>query len=105
MSLKRVDKSKKMCYYILVPNEGRKGGLKLLNTNLLKAAITRAGLTQQGFAEAIGISQNTLTAKLKGKRCFNLDEIDRTCDVLGISENEEKCAIFLSSSSLVRDKM
>ena len=75
----------------------------MLNANLLKAAIVRAGLTQQEFAKSIGISQNTLTSKLKGERSFNLDEIDRTCNVLNIVENDEKCAIFLSSSSLKRD--
>jgi transcriptional regulator with XRE-family HTH domain len=75
----------------------------MLNANLLKAAIVRAGLTQQDFAKAIGISQNTLTSKLKGDRSFNLDEIDKTCEVLDIIENDEKCAIFLSSTSLNRD--
>ena len=77
---------------------------KLLNANLLKAAIVRAGLTQQDFAKLIGISQNTLTSKLKGDRSFNLDEIDKTCEVLDIVENDEKCAIFLASPSLDRDK-
>ena len=77
----------------------------MLNANLLKAAIVRAGLTQQDFAKAIGISQNTLTSKLKGDRSFNLDEIDRTCDVLNIVENDEKCAIFLSPASPNRDIM
>lgn len=76
----------------------------MLNANLLKAAIVRAGLTQQEFARLIGISQNTLSSKLKGGRNFNLDEIDKTCEVLGIVENDEKCAIFLSSASLNRDK-
>ena len=75
----------------------------MLNVNLLKAAIVRAGHTQQTFAQSIGISQNTLTNKLNGKRCFNLDEIDKACDVLNITENEEKCAIFLSSTSPNRD--
>lgn len=76
---------------------------KLLNANLLKAAIVRAGFTQQDFAKTIGMSQNTLTAKLKGDRCFNLNEIDKACDVLNIVENDEKCAIFLGSASLNGD--
>jgi len=72
---------------------------KLLNANLLKAAIVRAGLTQQDFAKLIGISQNTLTSKLKGDRSFNLDEIDKTCEVLHLDSCEEICAIFLSNIS------
>ena len=75
----------------------------MLNSNLLKAAIVRAGLTQQDFAKSIGISQNTLTAKLRGARAFNLDEIDKACDILKISDNNEKCDIFLASPSLNRD--
>ena len=78
---------------------------ELLNANLLKAAIVRAGLTQQDFAKSIGMSQNTLTAKLKGDRSFNLNEIDKACDVLNIVENEEKCAIFLAATSLNGDKV
>lgn len=85
------------------PKRDRKEVKKLLNANLLKAAIVRAGLTQQDFAKSIGISQNTLTSKLKGDRSFNLDEIDRTCEVLNIVENDEKCAIFLASASQNRD--
>ena len=82
---------------------GRKGVNRLLNANMLKAAMVRAGYTQQDLAKEIGISANTLTSKLKGERCFNLDEIDKVCDTLDIVENDEKCAIFLSSTSPNRD--
>lgn len=71
----------------------------LLNKNLMKAAIARAGYTQGKLAAEIGISENTLSAKMTGISCFDTDQIDKICDVLGITENEEKANIFLSSPS------
>jgi transcriptional regulator with XRE-family HTH domain len=43
----------------------------------LKGEIVRAGLTQEKFADEIGISRNTMSNKLKGKHPFNLVEIKK----------------------------
>lgn len=67
----------------------------------MKAAIARAGYTQGKLAAEIGISQNTLSAKMSGATCFDTDQIDKICEVLGITENEEKANIFLSSPSQI----
>lgn len=75
----------------------------MLNRNLLRGAIARAGMTQEKLAFAIGVSQNTLSAKILGRSSFDTDEIDRICDALSIVDNEEKANIFLASPSLFRD--
>lgn len=71
----------------------------MLNRNLLRAAIAANGLTQDKLAESIGISSNTLSSRMVGTSCFNTDEIDKICDVLKITSNEQKASIFLASPS------
>lgn len=75
----------------------------MLNKNLLKAAIARAGMTQGDLAYAIGIASCTLSAKMSGTYCFNTDEIDAICNVLDITDNAEKASIFLDRPSQNRD--
>lgn len=65
----------------------------MLQPNLLRAAIIRAGYTQGQFAEKIGISNQSLSYRLNGERQFTIDEVDKTRDVLGI-DDAEICAIF-----------
>ena len=74
----------------------------MFQPNLLKAAIVRAGYTQGEFAEKIGISINTLTRKMSGASSFNIDEVDKAKNVLGI-DNSEICAIFFDAESLNRE--
>lgn len=71
----------------------------MLSKNLLKAAIAKAGMTQERLAENIGISSNTMSSRINGTSCFNTDEIDKICDTLGIVNNYDKAAIFLASPS------
>ena len=75
----------------------------MVDRNLLRGAIARAGMTQEKLAKAIGISQNTLSAKSLGRSCFDTDEIDLICAELSIVDNEEKAAIFLASPSHLWD--
>lgn len=60
-------------------------------------------MTQEKLALAIGISKNTLSAKILGRSFFDTDEIDRICEVLSIVDNGEKADIFLASPSRFRD--
>lgn len=53
-------------------------------------------ITQAKLAKEIGISKNTLNAKLRLKRPFTSTEIYKICDVLHISDPLLKCEIFLS---------
>ena len=75
----------------------------MLNTNLLKAAIVRKGYTQGEFAQKIGISSNTLTRKMSGDSPFNVDEIDKACEVLNLTDCAEICDIFLQTASRNQD--
>ena len=75
----------------------------MLNKNLLKAAIVRAGFTQEKLAESIGISANTLSSRMSGASCFDTDEIDKICFVLQIVDNGEKADIFLVAPSHNRE--
>ena len=75
----------------------------MLNKNLLKAAIARAGLTQGELARAIDIAPCTLSSKMSGAYCFDTDEIDAICDVLDITDNAEKASILLAQPSQIRD--
>lgn len=67
-----------------------------MNANLLRAKFKECGKTQAEVAELIGMSTNSLSRKLSGKRDFRLSEVDRICQVLGI---ENPAPIFLSTSS------
>ena len=71
----------------------------MLNANLLKAAIVKEGYTQGEFAKKIGISTNTLSSRMTGQTPFNVDEIDKACEVLRLDNSEEICAIFLGALS------
>ncbi len=67
----------------------------MLDAQKLKGKIVEAGITQGELAKRIGISQNTLTRKLTGRRDFTIGEIDRICNVLQITDNSLKAQIFL----------
>ena len=75
----------------------------MVNRNLLRCAIARAGYTQERLAEAIGITSNTLSAKILGRSFFDTDEIDKICETLSIYDNNEKANIFLAVPSHFRD--
>lgn len=75
----------------------------MVNRNLLRASMARIDITQKKLAELIGISSATMSNKMRGKNCFNSEEIDKICAVLGITDNAEKVNIFLSSVSHKRD--
>lgn len=72
----------------------------MLNTNLLKAKFAEAGKTQGEVACDIGISANSMSRKLSGKREFRLSEVEKMCILLHI-DNPAK--IFLCSESQIRN--
>lgn len=69
--------------------------MKLLQANLLKAKMVAAKMTQADLAEKIGMSKNALSYKMRGHRSFDIQEVDRICDVLNISDPTEKASVFL----------
>lgn len=63
-----------------------------MNANKLRAKIKENGLTQEKVAKIIGISPNSLSRKLSGKKDFRLGEVILLCRALRIENVEE---IFL----------
>lgn len=57
-----------------------------MNMNLLKAKMAEKGKTQKNVAAAIGISENSLSRKIKGIREFRLSEMIKLCDYLCIDD-------------------
>ncbi|MBR1780052.1 MAG: helix-turn-helix transcriptional regulator [Oscillospiraceae bacterium] len=69
-----------------------------MNCNLLRAAMAEKGMTQAQLARAIGISPNSLSRKLNGRRDFLLSEVVAISDVLELQAPQ---AIFLPRSSQI----
>lgn len=55
-----------------------------MNSNLLRGKIAEKGYTQEKLAKEVGISSNSLSRKLLGKREFTLTEVVSICRVLDI---------------------
>lgn len=64
-----------------------------MKANLIRAKMKEKGFTQEEVAQKIGISGNSLSRKILGKRDFRLSEIKALCEILGIENAHE---IFLS---------
>ncbi len=58
--------------------------------------IARSGMTRRELAQSIGMSYNTLNAKLRGKSNFTLDEATRLKEILRADETIE--ALFERSA-------
>lgn len=57
-----------------------------MNANALRGKMAEKGFTQAQVANKIGISTNSLSRKILGKREFTLSEVIRLCNVLEIDE-------------------
>lgn len=68
----------------------------MTNKRKLQAKMIEMGYSQKSLAEAIGISKNTMNAKINGTVQFNVGEVLKLCEVLHINNAEEKCSIFLT---------
>lgn len=76
----------------------------MLDKNRLMGAIVMAGMSQRKLAQEVGMSKNTINAKINGNGYFDTEQIDRICSVLDIHDNTEKALIFLAEPSQNRDK-
>ena len=56
-----------------------------VNVNLLKSYMVQAGYTQKELAKSLGISEQTLTRKLK-KRVCGTDEAAKIVELLSIDD-------------------
>ena len=71
----------------------------MLNRNKLVAAMAEHGFNQRQLAQRVGISENTLSAKMNGKAFFNTEEIENICRELDIADYARRAEIFLANSS------
>lgn len=71
-----------------------------MNANKIRAKIAEHGMTQGEVAKIIGISANSLSRKLLGKRGFLLSEVIALCSVLELDNPQE---IFLEEKSQKRN--
>lgn len=53
-------------------------------------------MTQRELAHAMSISTNALSRKINGASAFTVDEALKICNILSITDNHEKCNIFLN---------
>ena len=66
-----------------------------MNASLLKSEMVANNETAKSLAAKIGISRTTLSAKMTNKRPFTLEEVNKICEVLQISNAKRIGEIFL----------
>lgn len=71
-------------------NKTFKGGVILVNENLLKAKIIEKGIDKKVIAEKLGISPTSLNYKMNNKTEFKASEIQLLSKILGISREKDK---------------
>lgn len=69
----------------------------MINKYLLKGKIIESGNTQSSIAKKMGLSNNTLSAKINGKNRFYSDEVLKLCKIIGIETADELAKIFYPS--------
>jgi transcriptional regulator with XRE-family HTH domain len=68
----------------------------MVNKNKLLGKIAEAGKSQRLLAQEVGMSVNTLNSKINGKGSFDIEQVVKICNVLNITESDEKAEIFLN---------
>ena len=66
-----------------------------MNANILKMLILGSGHTKDDIAKALKITTGVLEDKLDNPITFKANEIYKLCDLLSITDNEDKKKIFL----------
>lgn len=67
----------------------------MINTAAFRGEMVAHGWTQRRLADYLGISENTLSLKIRGLASFTLDEVEKICVAFGITDPVRKCEIFL----------
>ena len=66
----------------------------MTNTNMLKSKIVLFGDTQNALAEHLGISRQSLSAKINGEKSFTQPEIKKIIVRYQLNENETDLIFF-----------
>lgn len=68
----------------------------MTNTTLLKERIKESGLRHDFIAKKLGIGTAALTRKINNRVEFKASEIKMLCEILGITDPEEREAVFFA---------
>ena len=60
-----------------------------INRSAFDMALRKAGISQNKAADMIGLSRNSLSRKVLGKRDFRLQEVKKLCRLLNIEDPRE----------------
>lgn len=66
----------------------------MCNTTKLKAKMVEHGMTQEAFAQRLGIDRSTLNRKLQNIDSFTVGEAKQAKEVLSLSEGEAITIFF-----------
>lgn len=67
-------------------------GVTKINKNLYRAALAKAGYTQEQLAKALGIAESTLIRKVKND-AITMDEANK---IIGILKIDDPSAVFFT---------
>lgn len=85
--------------------EREEGGDNMANNNItydyskLKGLIVEKFRTRANFAEAVGLSKESVSAKLNNKQEWKQSQIKRSCDLLSIADENVADYFFSMISS------
>ena len=65
-----------------------------MNIHLLNTKIAQKGIKKQHLASELGITPNSMSNKLKGLTKFDIDEVSKLVNVLGLSTGEIAAIFF-----------
>ena len=71
----------------------------MVNKKMLRSKMAIAGVTQKQLGLLVGMSENTMSAKINGKSRLYADEVIEICKTLSIEDPVEMEQIFLQSTS------
>lgn len=74
-----------------------------VNTDKLNEYIEKSGLRINFIVEKLGISRNAFDLKRKGVISFRVSEVYVLCDLLRISDPDEKEKIFYPESQVIAE--
>lgn len=68
----------------------------MTNTEMLRDVIKKSGLKLEFIAEKLGITRFSLSKKIENVTEFKTSEVQKMCDVLQITDPQDKEAIFFA---------